>query len=569
MLDNIKIGEMLGYCISMITDPIKFVCSLIIFVGMGAPQQLLASSIFSFQEFDKKISAATGVVSTPFDSAFGERVNEFDGTTVFYVQDVSISGPSALTMVVGRRLIIQPGNYGSVDLESPGLSQFDDWELDLPSISGVWRADNGWKTDAGTWSDPQPTLQRCTYNGTAFDYWRWGSGITVNWGDSSSEPLLTSSDHNSSQFWINIDGSVKWSTESLAKFSCLASSKNGYPGEAFVATRPDGTRYYFDWIVEKPYAEVKYTEGLRTKYIPRKQVFALVSRVEDRHGNWLNYTYNGKNLTQITSNDGRSIFFTYDALNRVTAISSGGRSWVYTYREQIGNQRGGLRGVLLPDSSSWTYEKVGNMAEFMPVRSEDSDICGPPAGQYAPNLSFTAVAPSKAVGSFTFQMTTIQRDDFDCLGATPAYYFAFHLNKRVVTGPGLAPQTTTWAMEPVLQAYDYRWVTKTLPDGSSIRSKFGRDPNRNERQLFQEDIVAPNGVVMQSISHSYVEVGSANPFPERKGFLYYLDPGGWLIGRILPMRQTIILRNGVSYVSLVDNYDKLGRPLVITRSSVP
>ena len=48
-----------------------------------------------------------------------------------------------------------------------------------------------------------------------------------------------------------------WTTQGFYKVTCLPSTKNGYPGEAFLAVSPDGVRYYLDWAVQRDTTSLK------------------------------------------------------------------------------------------------------------------------------------------------------------------------------------------------------------------------------------------------------------------------------------------------------------------------
>lgn len=42
-----------------------------------------------------------------------------------------------------------------------------------------------------------------------------------------------------------------WNTKGGWFFSCLSALKSGQPGEGFLGHAPDGTKYYFDWMVAR------------------------------------------------------------------------------------------------------------------------------------------------------------------------------------------------------------------------------------------------------------------------------------------------------------------------------
>ncbi|WP_204336488.1 hypothetical protein, partial [Proteus mirabilis] len=78
--------------------------------------------------------------------------------------------------------------------------------------------------------------------------------------------------------------------------------------------------------------------------------------VEDRHGNWVSYSYDGANPTRllaIISNDGARIDIDYDAQGKIGAVRAGDRTWRYNYVDIYWGRT--LNEVVLPDQSRWTF----------------------------------------------------------------------------------------------------------------------------------------------------------------------------------------------------------------------
>lgn len=61
---------------------------------------------------------------------------------------------------------------------------------------------------------------------------------------------------------------------------------------SFVATSPTGVKYFFDHYIDDP--------DLKGRGV------VAATRIEDVHGNWVDYNYSGLQPTSITSNDGLS-----------------------------------------------------------------------------------------------------------------------------------------------------------------------------------------------------------------------------------------------------------------------
>lgn len=162
-------------------------------------------------------------------------------------------------------------------------------------------------------------------------------------------------------------------------------------GQGFVAVSPDGTKYKFDWMVTyqanvltKPFEvsepaisdpplpesitaamaveaplEPPGTDAATTPTLPMTEVWILPTKVIDRFGNTVTYTYNPArpaNLKSIVASDGRSITLTYhlDANGaetaRIKTVSDGMRTWTYSYQTGVFTD---LSQVQLPDGSKW------------------------------------------------------------------------------------------------------------------------------------------------------------------------------------------------------------------------
>src|SRR5690606_9672273 len=95
--------------------------------------------------------------------------------------------------------------------------------------------------------------------------------------------------------------------------------------------------------------------------MPRQEVFLYPTKVTDRFGNTVTYSWSANNpwrLLQIAASDGRHLDFTYPVGDpdsyQVTSISDGTRTWSYTGAA-----------VTLPDGGKWTYS-VGDLALARP-----------------------------------------------------------------------------------------------------------------------------------------------------------------------------------------------------------
>jgi len=457
---------------------------------------------------------------------------------------------------------VEAVNRGLGDSEAKGLTLFDDWEIVVPYMSGVWTKGAGWITG-------QPgaqTTQRCSVNTapTLLETWGYsdiGFGIDVKWNGGNGEELLIPDDPS----YASAPGleSPKWMTASKARFSCLPATRNGYPGEAFVGLTPDGKKYFFDWGVEKPYALAKFSDGAANRMVARKRVYLLASRVEDRYGNWVSYSYDGYRLTKIESSDARRIDLSYDGNGRVTTVTANGRVWRYTYVGDTESNDGGLSQVTLPDGSAWTYSHRGRLRSSLPIRkADDEGGCEIRAGSAPPPTQMTVVAPSGARGIFDFEMELFIRSD-PCTGLTPSHYNAWSLKKRTITGPGLASLVSTRSYNLQLPGGG-RWSSLIKPDGTQIRERYGANPAQNERKLLQKQILNAAGQLQREENLTYTFGSPTGPFVVRVGRSIGIQSGQFLAGTLSALSVSQYSQDGDTYGVVYSDFNRSARAARVT-----
>ena len=203
----------------------------------------------------------------------------------------------------------------------------------------------------------------------ASDYWS-GNWLHVPW---AGDQIMM--DSPATQLPAPTSGSYPWITKSFWRFSCLASTKNGYPGEGFVAISPEGDKYYFDWVVTKAHSPISKRTGNASgsansmwevpsgsAYMDRVVVFFLATRIEDRFGNWVTYTYSGDQLSRIDASDGRYIRVAGVSGGNITSVESSVGTWGYSYSTSALT-------VTQPDGGKSTYAMVAGGFDIQPPRS--------------------------------------------------------------------------------------------------------------------------------------------------------------------------------------------------------
>jgi RHS repeat-associated protein len=364
-------------------------------------------------EFSKKIKAANTIDSLG-DNLFGNNTSESTGKTAFENIDISLAGNSSLPVQFGRRLDI---DHRYTPEELGGLGN---WDIDVPYIEGTFSKRTGWAVISPTAPN---RFNRCTSalppaievaRFTPEEVWH---GYRVHVPGVLDETMLAEKD----AYPDPSDGqSYPWILKSMGRLGCLPALKNGAQGEGYFLKTSNGTKYYFDYPVER-WASTLYKaqKGVPGYFIERKRIFLLATRIEDRFGNYVNYDYVNGRLASISANDGRRIDINYSAISGtipsgVITVTAHGKSWSYTL------QNGQLLEVKQPDGSSWKYSAFGSYTSI--VQADPTQELEPLSyfspetfcldnydTRYTGNLSLNVTHPSGASGQFNFEGTHFYR----------------------------------------------------------------------------------------------------------------------------------------------------------------
>jgi RHS repeat-associated protein len=526
----------------------------------------------------------------PVDAGmFGEEVSLANGTAEFSATDLSMPGNFALPVAVGRRLAVEDRSLGY-------LRGFGEWDLDVPYISGTVARDVGWLMADGTGNRcSNPGAPKGTTLFQPLTFWHGYSmhvpgagtqsllasipGTTPNGPNGALTPLVTK------QFWY---------------ISCLSATDNGYGGEAFLATAPDGTKYTFNHVVVKeanPVGDTGYWVGgvwYGAKYtLPRSTVYFVATQVEDRFGNKVFYNWSGSHLLSITTNaDDRSITLNYDTSDHITSITGGGRSVNYAYDLPANS----LTTVTMPDGAKWTYAistsvntrpfKIDHEFEQAVPHDYEGCMLDAPSGQ----TQIVVTHPSGAVGTFEFESVRQWRSYVtkNCLittGTPGRYQYAPYADQlslmyRTVTGPGLPTETRTYAYDSPFPMFG--WQTNCLPgdttfycsgtktttvvdpDGTRTVYTFGNRFNVNEGQLLKQE-TGPAGAPVRTIVQAYVqnEEMPGQPFPDRMGYFMQGGADNFNTERMRPQKSTSTTLDGATFSSEIASFDAYANPTCV------
>ena len=580
---------------------------------------------YNWEEFSARIKASQAV-SPLGPNVAGEQVSLSNGALSFSATDVNLPGNNALPVAFSRSYsAMNRKDYG-------GFGMLADWTVDVPSISAI---------SAPNWVlGPTGATNRCTSAafpelpaGSKFrlsDFWQ---GIQINIPGVDSDEVIrtaagTSRPANGLTYY--------WMTNGQTHVSCLSTIKNG-DGEGFLAVDANGTKYWFDWMAQtyEPQSRAAYlrvinvdgTVSIIQQELNRRKNLLYATRVEDKLGNYVNYTYTnawdapGK-LTQIQSSDGRTITLNYSG-ETISSVSDGFRTWTYSYATGASGRKT-MTGVALPDGSSWTlslaaltdaeikyneYPPTGEIMRTCIINEQpinyDATFTGSirhPAGALATFVldirehgrSYVPVACRNVVvqNPNSGGLDNDPNDDVN-LYATSAY--SLTLKQKSVSGMGLATDVWNYSYVPNAGVYFYPGTTRnypvcdqanydcslppctsdacakssvtvvTGPNGEWSRYFHGNTYLYNEGKLLKVESGTSASNILDRVTHTYDL--SRTRLPASFGVSHRMDGDGFSATFPRPLLATTQDRQGVRFGYQVDILDGLHRPTRVTRAS--
>ena len=564
-----------------------------------------------WEEYSKQIKAAE-VVGTLGNDMFGDQVNFYQRTLSFSQTDISVPGNFAIPVALTRTFeVTTHGENDGPITDRP----FSDWDLDIPRISGTYATT--WDKDRCDDTFEPAGANSGGYAYAGFEFWQ-GLNASMPGG---GEMLVN--DLGAPKPAENATRPYKWVTSRFTYFSCIEPADtvpagvtrndktNGIvDGQGFLAVTADGTKYWFTWMAQTNEAPLEspmsgyQLEGAPTP-LPRKLNSLYVTRIEDRFGNWVTYTYDPAQLAtqpvrlnSIQSSDGRSIALTRNARGQIATATSAGRTWTYNY------VTGGwhLVSVTLPDTRQWTFNLTALASASIPYYfSDDPRNCDRNDPFDKVLTTGTMTHPSGAVGEFSVEPHRVPRTHVPkfCVNwefpvntpsndipLIPKHAEVMAISRKKITGAGLGTQE--WAYDggggpgqwesntgPGCKTEDCMvpkctdpscagrsTVTVTASDGSWLRYKFGNTYGYDEGKLLKVERGGPEGVL------------------ETEDYTYHLDPNEVPVGTSLPTRgdgiprsklspqlTRIVSRDGANFTSSVNLLDQFGRATNVDRFS--
>ncbi|WNH52295.1 wall-associated protein [Stenotrophomonas oahuensis] len=557
------------------------------------------------EEYDKRLKYGD-LVEPLKGEIFGEKVNLYDGSVSLSATDITVPGNNGLAVSLGRSLADFAGDVTE--------NQFANWSLDVPSLSGVY-GDLPETAQVGYWAPAArcstvtapPTLKVWNYRRTQqinFDAHTYWDGVRLSLPGGNGETVLAGSG-DARQPVPQMGQPTPWNTKGGWFFSCLGALKSGQPGEGFLGHAPDGSKYYFDWMVVRSNksASLQPYDVNTHATLDRKKVYLYPSQIVDRFGNWVRYQWNDGRLESITSSDGRSITLTFDAQGRIASASTAGRSWTYGYSEY-----GQLQSVTLPDGTAWTYnlpsvtvthKRPEYTGQDPSAYMDNPEVCAKVNKIVETEVAVSIGHPSGASGTFAFRPFRHGRKNvpFDCQTSgdegliadgwnmSPVYRDAMSLVTKTISGPGMPTAQWTYQYANLGGRYDRdltqataplfpvgqsepKITIETLPDGVIKTYEFGKEVAYNDGMLLGTTTSSGGTVVRVDRNNYYpdAQLPSA-PFPQAAG--RNLKYGATELGEHLnrPVQSTTIQQDGVLFTRQVQTFDSSIREVGVVESN--
>ncbi len=551
-------------------------------IGIFNGQETLAQTSTPEQEYSRYLTAAQ---KTPASSS-GEQVGLRDGSLSFSQTDVELPGIGPTIRIIRA---FRPGNgISGRDTSGNGMGA---WELVLPRLKTLTTIKaNAYTQDSPHgWQTGNATDARCSEFGSPGTITRvknpdpieaeswWGGYQLVN--DFGDEETVLSGGVGTTH-----PGTIA-RTKSNWVINCLSSTSNGEPGEAFLATAPDGTRYWLDYLV---YRFARSAGG-----VARYNASMLVTRVQDRFGNWVTYHYTAGALDVIDASDGRHVTLA-NAGAKIASITvtaaSGNRTWQYQY-----DANNALTSVVLPDGSSWQFALDSLAQAYSPALASWGNCLGPVQNDGLTGTSITGsvTAPSGATTTYSMRLLHIGRSYVpqSCvapLGGGALYAlipkdsWSYAITAKTVSGFGLPAATWTynyssgnssWSSDCSSGCASTVWTDVTDPGGTRNRNIYSNKYDGSENLLLRtETYAAQSGTLIRATDISYAisphdETNSPYPWRALGVDTMLLRNNTDSTERWAPVLSTTTTQDGVSFNSAVNSYDSFARPLSVHRWS--
>ena len=581
------------------TSPLfRVMLSLIL---IGSCNRLIAQDLYVSQEQRTLQRMSSQIDHLSASTAFGEHINLQTGDLSFRHVDVELAGNGPL-LTISRRFNVSSSSAWNWRHDLA----FADWDIEIPRIT------TNTTTGANDWLvvGSSPTA-RCTNFGAAanlgaYNANYWWRGVHLEIPGQSRQELMLRSTQNPIKPTMLING-VQPSFDIVTKnnwaITCIATLQNGAPGEGFLALAPDGTKYWFDRMAY--HFESYANPPVITYLLPTDEFRAslLVTRIEDRFGNYLTYSYTNNLLTEINASDGRSIKISWSGnrggflgafyhINTITENQGlpSQRVWQYSYLYRgvaMGSNvapRWDLVAVVLPDQSSWKftlgelvnscYDNAGAPGcKWQDTNGTSNGISGSienPSG-------VKATYKMKGVGAARYGQYAVappatpwpnnanpQLGEMD-----PQTFQAPSVKEKTLSGPGISPATWLYSYTGKIfkpgELVTAGRVTQH-PNGTAEITFFDSawgSPTEGQVVRIEKYAGAITGNPVYTESYEYAAIPSRIGNVPRSNSNSLGEEFAW------PIKKRVIQQDGRTFTYSVESFDNFARPIMVVKSSSP
>lgn len=354
--------------------------------------------------------------------------------------------------------------------------------------------------------------------------------------DARLNPVLELPDGSRRVLYIGLDGLSRISTD-FWRAECV--------GGDFQVRSPDGTLYEM----------TSFGHSFGTPSNTQNTFY--VSKITDRNGNWLSFTYaflpNGiYAVTGVTASDGRSVTFNYQN-SLVDTVTDGTRTWTYVHSTGPVLGYSYLRQVQRPDGTAWLYEY-------------NETTLDPPGAWSIRRVTY----PQGGVVDYTY--------DFVFFAQNPSIPRSDVVKQKVAAPGGTWNWTYTPAARPLV----------VEPDGQTIIVNIPPQSPEEAEEVDQTAVVGPEGTrtyyhvgynsaVSGNVCLIGWQMGISDATTQNVAFWpgrvlisgqTNVRPGGTLVfdsdTQAMVIKQHSINRNGQNYITAYSNFDNFANPQTIT-----
>jgi RHS repeat-associated protein len=539
------------------------------------------SGVEVIREFDTEWYVRSGAearLEPMGDTLLGDSIDPDTGSLSFNHTDVSLPGNSGLRVAVSRTM-----NQGLL-YKNTDTHGFDSWDLDVPRITELvpLTAFGTGYTCPGLGSDHNERKFTHDVNTNPDPYPSFSNGFQMHIPGQGAKPLfrnIAGSQWKSGQELVTTDN---WVVDCLPGSGTLA----GVAG--FKATAPNGDVYTFNKFAVRQGTDLKnvFQNDNGSQFVlTRFHYIFYATKVEDRFGNYVDYTYDTSNrLTRIKAKDGRQIDLSYgiSGTDRVSSVTAHGRTWTYEYTG------GRLSKVNLPNGQFWSMSTGPMVFEPQPgTNCTTAPITG--------TVSMTH--PSGITGTFDLKETVHWKKHNSnnpeniggsCSGAPThtgsgqsqtliqydhPFFETMSVTEKTLSGPGYPSSDWTWTYEGWNgQAWNTsggteRWTKMVDPTGVETTWYHNRVEGDSEGLLTKKEIRSTaGGTLLQRLTNAYTFgprvtnwSSAGNTYGQYTANISNRDRGRYV-------SSAVTLQDGTTYTAS-GTYDVYGNMLTSNMSS--